>query len=334
MKKLYGIIALLVWSSNSFAQFPYNMYVLNETYTDLENPILLTTGPWDDPVLNVPIGFDFSFFNTVTNNLYISGLGGTLSIEPVENMPFDLILVYQSDIIDIGTLSSEMLSPISFKVEGDPGSRICKIEWKNVGFYNEIAGFGTAYNTANIQCWLYEGSNDIDFRFGPNTIKQDDIAHDGFGPWMGFVDGFVQETQTFNALYSLQGDPSNPGIASWTELPATPEEFVFLSDDPINGTVYKFTTGVLSVEKPAILSINKPSFSLYPQPAQSEVQIKWDQSNPNAIIEFFDLTGNKVKHLQSNESLTSVSLNDLSSGIYIVRATSAFGEWSQKLIKE
>jgi len=332
MKKLFALLTCFSILSTVTAQFPYYLYVLDETYTPLANPIALTTDTWDDPVVNVPIGFDFSFLNTTVNNLWISGFGGVLSINPVENEPFDLIIVYQSDIIDIGYNDGVMMSPISYEVSGEPGSRICKIEWKNVGFFNEVADLGTSLNTVSFQCWLFEGSNDIDVRFGPNSIKQDDLAHDGIGPWIGFVEGFMQMSQTFNHLYALQGSPEAPIVIDWTDFPMNPEEFVFLNEDPMNGTVYRFTSEPMNITSTEVTISNQ--FQLYPQPANDIINLRFNNRTA-AVNEIFiyNLSGDIVQTFSSNHSEIRIDVSDLSQGLYIVRVNNEFGEYSRKFIK-
>lgn len=333
MKKLFTLLVIISLFTNANAQFPYYLYVLDETYTPLTNPIALTTETWDDPVINVPIGFDFSFLNTTTNNLWISGLGAMMSINPIENEPFDILMVYQSDIIDIGYSEGTMMSPISYKISGEPGNRICKIEWKNVGFYNEVEEFGTSLNTVSFQCWLFEGSNDIDVRFGPNSIKQDDIAHDGIGPWIGLIDGFMQVSQTFNHLYALQGSPDAPTVIDWTDFPMNMEEFVFLNEDPTNGTVYRFTSEPMSIAEPEVLIPNQ--FQLYPLPASDIINLKFSsRTNTLNEISIYNLTGDIVKTLSSNLSEIRMDVSNLSQGVYIVRVSNELGDYSKKLIKD
>ena len=88
-----------------------------------------------------------------------------------------MIIPYGADIADRGYNTPISESDVFYKLTGEPGSRIFKLEWKNVGFYREIAEQGTANNYTNFQLWIYEGSSDIEVRFGPNYTPDFDYIH-------------------------------------------------------------------------------------------------------------------------------------------------------------
>ncbi|MEZ4800124.1 MAG: hypothetical protein R2809_10190 [Flavobacteriales bacterium] len=70
---------------------------------------------------------------------------------------------YLSDVMNAS--ETEVVSEINYQVDGEEGSRIVKVEWKNVGFYDEFAANGTFNNITNFQLWIYETDNSFDFRF-------------------------------------------------------------------------------------------------------------------------------------------------------------------------
>ena len=63
------------------------------------------------------------------------------------------------------------ISPISYTTTGIAGSRICKIQVSNAGFYGENNQNGTSVSFINYQLWLYETTNDIEFRYGSVSIQ-------------------------------------------------------------------------------------------------------------------------------------------------------------------
>lgn len=307
--------------------FPYDFSILNQPYADLQNPILLTTESWDDPSLTVPLGFEFNFLGSTTNNLYFDlGLGGLL-VPDFVGSAVDMILAYNSDIIDAGFNSNEMLSPISYLVEGIPGSRICKIEWKEAAFFNEVTEFETALNRVNFQLWLYEGSNVIEVRFGENTIKAFDLVHDGMGPMIGFIEGLDLINENFTALYALQGAPASATVSTWTDMP---EVLSFLTDDPSNGTVYRFApNGVVNVDEPEVAA----NFVLFPQPAQDYCTLMFSEPVDFLTVQLFDMSGREVSTYAGNSSSVVLNLSELSQGVYIARVTANGREFTRKLVR-
>jgi hypothetical protein len=106
------------------------------------------------------------------------GLGGLVSSVIDPNFEADYaILPFEADLIDRGELTGISQSPISYKMEGNAGSRILKIEWKNAGFVGEIGELGTLNDYVNFQVWLFEGSNDVEMHYGPNMVLNPAISY-------------------------------------------------------------------------------------------------------------------------------------------------------------
>jgi hypothetical protein len=77
------------------------------------------------------------------------------------------------------------------------------------------------------------------------------------------------------------------------------------------------------------------NFSFYPNPSNERITINWT----NMIlenVEVFDINGRLVLMKAINPSLgeMDIDLSELSSGVYILKATSNFGSVARKLIKE
>jgi uncharacterized delta-60 repeat protein/uncharacterized repeat protein (TIGR01451 family) len=71
-------------------------------------------------------------------------------------------------------------------------------------------------------------------------------------------------------------------------------------------------------------------FSLYPNPANSQVVIGTDLSQPIGEVLITDMTGKIVKQFQTQKSTTEIDVSTLENGIYFLKA----GGVSQKLVKK
>lgn len=145
--KLFTALFFLVLLSSTTKAQNYTFSNTTDTYTDLTASTAITTAaPWDDPVGTIPLGFDFQLFDTTISTIYLDqkGLGSELVPTTTYDGPAPNIFVFGADIIDRGYDSDNeeattgSVSTISYLTEGTAGSRICKIEWKNVGFYGDL----------------------------------------------------------------------------------------------------------------------------------------------------------------------------------------------------
>ncbi|MBL7942007.1 MAG: hypothetical protein JNM00_04540, partial [Flavobacteriales bacterium] len=70
MKKLFTLLSLFFALYLGAQELPYTLTSWNETYNDLENPILLTDDEvWDDPQFIIPVGFTFEMMGETFEQL-------------------------------------------------------------------------------------------------------------------------------------------------------------------------------------------------------------------------------------------------------------------------
>ncbi|HAQ69389.1 MAG TPA: hypothetical protein DCR48_00290 [Flavobacteriales bacterium] len=62
--------------------------------------------------------------------------------------------------------------------------------------------------------------------------------------------------------------------------------------------------------------VEKQSFSVFPNPAKSEISIRSEASND---FELVDVIGNVVRRISVNQGSTNMNIENLPSGIYILR---------------
>ena len=334
MKNIYFLLLACILSINpvSAQDLSYFLTIDQENYNDLSNPTELTEVPWDDPELLIPIGFDFELFGDETDSLFLSGLGGlVLPLADPYAGPLDMIWVYGSDIIDRGYDTNQSLSTISHKTEGNPGNRICKVEWKNVGFYNEWDAGQPMNSFTNFQLWLYEGSNTIEIRFGESNVPNPNNVHDFNGTSiLGFYENINFNTYQLDYLWYLSGPENNPEIEFIQDI-YNYNIFGFNSE-PADGRIYRFTVDQpVSAQEPGL----GESIRIYPTLVDQYLQVETDLDNTSrgaiSIV-------NELGQLLYQEALTTgtqhLDLSALPSGNYFVNIQADGRQHSQMVVKK
>lgn len=327
MKTLSTLFLLLVACITTQAQeFPYTLTIFEDDYAALDDATLVTgSEPWDDPEATIPIGFDFLFFGQAIDHLNLSlGTGGLLTT-PADASGFDALIVYGSDIIDIGWNDTTSVSTIAYDVIGNSPNRIFILDWNNVGFYYEVESEGTTSNRVNFQLWLYEGTYDIEIRFGNNTIKSPLLVHDFGSPFIGFIENIDPYTDNLDAIWYLTGDPETATVGmtdNFDNLYYTE----FLSNDPPSGIVYHFDSGLVDVEETEELEAQ-----VYPTVVDQIVTL----STPVQVYyELISITGKRITQGQAPAGKSQLSMSDQAQGVYILQLTNGEQTSSHRLIKQ
>lgn len=329
MRKITTLCLFLLCCAAN-AQVQYELTVLNETYVNLENTTSINNGEiWDDPLFEIPVGFEFQLGLLTVDMLFTGGSGGIISTTPdFDGSEGDIGALgpLLQDITDRGSGSSTSLSPISFRLDGDPGSQILKVEWNNTGFFNN----SNLEDFVNFQMWIYEESDVIEFRYGPNEINNPNQSFDGLtGIAVGLfpfvpIDGDANDSG--QESYILSGDPLNPDIV----LINTPEDFdntidVALTGAIPDGTVYRFS--------PETLSVNDVSFSaevdIYPNPTSDFFRIKSDIESYS--VQIYNVAGLQIEQILERKQQYDIS--NLAAGVYFVKVVSDSGVVTKRLIK-
>ena len=94
------------------------------------------------------------------------------------------------------------VSPISYATEGEAGSQIFKLQYKNAGFLGEEPDTsGLLPSSINFQIWFYEGSNDIEIHFGPSNFAAPFEEIDDFtGPLIALADSITEQVEYIIAV--------------------------------------------------------------------------------------------------------------------------------------
>ena len=336
--KVFKLLPLLacLFTMNLHAQ-TYNFSVDKGVYTDLVGTTSLNNGQvWDDPNLVIPIGFNFLLFDQEISSIAISdfGLGGFLfaSVPSDPNLAM-IVLPYGADVIDRGydftTGGGTSQSNISYLVEGEPGSKILKVEWNNVGFYSELSEDNVSTDFTNFQMWLHQGSNLIEYRYGPNSITQPDLCYEnGVGTYLGLVGGYDinEDTITSAPNYLITGEPSSPTAIQLGSQQSPPT----LDGTIPNGTIYRFGNLSTSIND---IPTELQDISLLPNLVTNEFFIQFDDSKVDInSLTLTNVAGQIIRNI--NFSNNQITVSDLSPGIYFVNLNTNLGTVTKKFVKQ
>ena len=309
MKNFYLTFTLFFLTIEfSFGQ-EYSFTSFNQVYEELDNPIVLNENEvWEYPDYEIPIGFDFSILNLTSDKIYFieDGLAGYISLSPNINSNIPMLVPIGQDIKDRGNNSTGSLSPISYKLVGEDGNRILKMEWKNVGFFGDQTG----NDYINFQVWLYENNNIIEYHYGDSDINNP-ISYDYESgpsvllfPLVDLVnEDFIEDG------YILNGLPNSPTLSIVNN--DNPPSVLHLDGDIPSGTTYRFTpSNDMNVKEK-----EKENFMVYPNPATNIIYIKNSKNSYDATSFIYDHLGRLIM-TSKNEKL---DISILSKGIYYIQ---------------
>jgi hypothetical protein len=222
-----------------------------------------------------------------------------------------LMLPYNGDLMARIDGVGNVLSSISYKVDGEPGSRIMKGQFKDVGFYNDDEGG----SYVNFQFWLYESGGAIEFRYGPSnlTYPLEYLLDDETGPFVGLLNGYNYDLEEFGDLYMLSGDPASPDYIYLDGL--EDEEFPpTLNGQPADGTVYRFAPEVINEvnQTPALVNVK-----IFPTITRNELFVQLLDSR-NITYSIADLSG-KIIHGPAVLDANRIDVALLNPGMYVIR---------------
>ncbi|MBA3827944.1 MAG: T9SS type A sorting domain-containing protein [Taibaiella sp.] len=322
------ILALifLLSATHAYSQSPYRLTTLQGAYEPLTDGIVLNNTVWFNSDFYVlPLPFPFKIDTIPCTAPFIEG--GTTLVTDTGKAVISAFFLNNADLIDKGFLGSDLFSksPIRYIVSGVPGAQIFKLEIANAGFFNEIT-FGTDFDSVYMQIWLYEGTNVIEFRYGPSYISH---LYNYFPirglPFAGYVCDVDYSLD--GVYYSLTGDPVNPSIDTVTSdsgrFTHTP---LCLASYPASGTVYRFTPNALDIKKPEITNAGvMEGVHIYPTACHDRLMIEYE-GNEDATYSIISVTGaemHRSTHLAYK--LNTIDVSMLPPGSYMIELRSTGG---------
>lgn len=316
-------------------EYPYSLTVSTREYESLIDTINLNGGNiWDDPAYLIPVGFDFEFMGLTVDSIVVGDFYVGLDYDLVYDEDWDQyyydvysgIDLFGADMIDFGYADGESFSEINYKLDGAAGNRILKIEWKQIGFYNEYYNLGEQDSYISFQLWIYEVDNHFEMRYGPNAIYNVDLnLNYNPGPYVDF--GKASHDYSTITGYYLTGQPSAPMMnIIEEELEGT------LEGIPQYGRTYFFTVG-----EGTTIGVEENSFEheaeVFPNPTNGFFSIDTENYD-DLLIQLYDILGNKIKDQKVNYKNQKINISTVPKGTYIVHILSENQVIStQKLIK-
>lgn len=288
MKKLSLLLTIagLMAYNSSMAQ-SYTFTKSTGTYTDITGGTSFLQGSKFTDTIST--AFNIKIAGITGNKLYVSVLG-TISASGslVNNDRFE-------------TFSTEQnMGDYTYTVSGSAGSRIMKLQFKNVKFPHDF----TSSDYMNYQVWLYEADMSVEMHFGSSAVNHPDEAY-----------------------YPMLGGPAIGSKGCWLKGAATSPVAdttggVRITGTPANGTIYKFTptgTGIDEVHNAAV--------AVYPVPAHNELNIDIDMQYAGPFsIAIYDMQGRMVKQWNepgSRRYTKTISVKALQAGNYILKLSGA-----------
>ncbi len=320
MKKSLVILTLVIMASVLDAQY-YDFTTTTGSYSDLVGATSLNNGqPWTPLVYKyeVPLGFDFAFFNMNFNKIYIADL-----------VNFDLNGHFYINAFNV-TYIWRPGADISYLIDGSMGNRIAKVQWKNVGFYFENLNLGTTNDYVNIQLWLYETTHKIEIRIGTSSVLNPDASYGGLGgPFIG-IWHIVSFNPTVCQSVVLTGAPSSP-----TAVVNTSDFGLILNGTPPNGTIYNFAS--LTSGAKEMLAEENEVFYVFPQPALDVLYLSPGRYNKSLTsIKLRDFLGKTVTNYiidGQGDNLYRINIADLPHGIYFIEIRAENQTFHKKILK-
>lgn len=215
------LLAAILFAETVTAQ-SYTLHSYETTYEHLVGAVSISNGDrWDDPWYEMEMPIDFYFYNQPVDSIFIAD--GYITFDQNGERFVSALL---ADLIDLGYDEEESLSPISWTIEEEFGVDVLKIEWAYAGFYDEYDAEGYADQHVSFQIWLFEGTDDIEFHYGPRECLycdlddyEDPTSHVGIGDeqlgeimLLNGVVGIQTVSESWNAY--MEGFPI-AGYAFW-----------------------------------------------------------------------------------------------------------------------
>lgn len=328
MKRLliYTITAaLLIIGNSALAQMPYNVQVRTEAYQPLKNAVSLNENKiWDEEKYSIPLGFTVEIGGVATDTLHLK-FDTMLSPDSDTNI-INALFFLGTDLADRGMVDSvASRSPIRYKITGTEGNHIFKLEYFNAGFYDEYDLYTTMNDSANVQVWLYEAGNKVEYHFGPSKITTPiQYFYFGEGPMVGYADRFVSNTGN-GMIYILSGQTQQPTIDSFN----TNYIGDLLTQYPEDGTVYVLTPKPLSIA----MAKKYGDVKVYPTYATDRIHVNIGNSKASEYIIVSTASGQVYGRGSVLNKQNSIDISSFSSGMYLLNILTEDGVLSYKFVK-
>ena len=291
----------------------YTFTHTTETYTDLTGATVISSTFWGiGDWIPYKMPFDFKFFGTVQDSMYIIGGWAGLNMHGSGFFQDGEIYFCDADLHERGVGGP---SDISVAVTGTAPNRVFKLQLRNAGFYYDQSANEDDF--INVQLWIHESTGVIEIRFGLSSVSP--ATYDPYnGPTVALI-------LDFTTYITLSGDANSP--TAFTGFPS-----LEVNGTPSNGKVYRFTPSAVGIG-----DITPTEWvTVFPNPSADRFTITLNESLKGDALqaEVTDLQGRVLLHRQNVESHQPwvVDLTGSPQGMYLLRVTSEEGVFSKQLM--
>jgi len=328
-KNLLLLSAALMLTISAMAQFPYTVTTLTgQTYTPLTGATSFNGNTiWygqENYLVTMP--FTFKYGSIATTNFGLFNETGFAS--DTANVVSLFTTIYTA-LADRGALGSTSLSPLRYTVTGTAPNRIFKAEVFNAGFIYEYQTYQTLNDSVDMQIWLYETSNVVEYRFGPSKVTHplDYFSANGYDI-IGFIPNVDLNNGPTGYYYYLTGSSTNPTVDSTSDFNNEPPGGI--TTYPANGTVYRFapkTSGIGNVAK------TLDGITVYPSMAHGTVYVQ-NNSSLETTYQVLAANGAMVAGGTLVRGTNGIDISALAAGMYLVKAVNSEGQGVYKFAKD
>lgn len=325
MKKISILCTLVIASISVFAQPDNYVFTVskNVPYQNLVSPTIVTTPGWDDFDATILLGFNFKFMGDSTNTLFFDSndwnTGTDIQFNTSANTsnPFHIISwIY--DLEDRYNNDITKSSTVGYKTDVVNAKNVTKIEWNNVGFFDDTFHV----DTANVQLWIYEENNALEFRIGNSSranitsLIQDPNTYGFKGPVFAFVKNLTIGLAGPSADNIYYPSNINTPTMDSTDIMSmsTNPSIIGIDSFPNANTLMRWAPAVANGVNSVSLNEN---ISVYPTLFASTFSIDFKAKN-NYQLSVFDINGRFLFTQKLAKSSEKIDMSNYASGNYIL----------------
>jgi hypothetical protein len=222
---------------------------------------------------------------------------------------FSVSDVYDNSII----YRTPFVSECVYKIEGETGSRIVRLEFKNIS----VDDFETEFYS--FQIWVHEMNNMVEYRYGPNNFS---AQHPFMNNQLFVSAGFFTENFDVNWLVNPGELAINPTVNHSPEA----EDAVLLNSMPTEGTIYRFypnTNGIDNNNFDDYFTVKSSNGTLTVSSQQETIQSYSLVSINGQVVSASKVAGDKRARINTQS---------LQSGIYLLKIETEKGPFVKKLM--
>lgn len=336
MKKNIILILCILFSTHQlFSQQNYSVSWGTTSYDTLSDYTSVIYELLPEPLLGheeveINFGFNFPFFDSYFSSVTIDGDGyGYFANATGYNL-----YLFTGEFESHLESGLPIFSDWRFMTDTTGVLDILKLEWRNVGIYDDVTSASPTDHSINYQIWFFENGI-IELHFGETNLTNTPFYHnttgfiwedgESYGPWIGIANNEASE------VYYITGTNSTISVVT------SEENADIFYDIPPVGHYFRFLPDELSGMPPDHLS-GVTAYTICPNPVLNCFNLNADTGanapNNNYLVNIYTITGDLVKSQLLKNLNEQINISEFPAGIYLAQLTDEkFMKTTLKLIK-